>query len=81
VTKILNLPEEDHPSKFATSFSAGLIYKVSGSIGIQLQGRILQLYSKLPGDYVVNSWSQVSRRGTVVTQGAVTGGLVFCFGK
>jgi hypothetical protein len=67
--------------KLATSFNAGLNYHISRFIGIQLQGRLLQFYSKAISNCTTDNQVEPASYGTVVTQGSATAGLLFLIGK
>ena len=76
--KDLDYPDE---IKLATSFSAGFSYHISRFIGLQVQGRLLQFYSKAVSACIAVNQVGPASYGTVVSQGAVTGGLLFSIGK
>ena len=81
VCKLINGGDERDGVKFASSFNAGLNYHISKFIGIQVQGRVLQFYSKNAEGCNINTRAEASMDGTVVTQGAITGGFLFSIGK
>ena len=77
----LSGPDYHDAIKLSSSFSAGLHYHISRFVGLQLQGRLLQFYSKAVSASAANNQSESPSTGTVVSQASVTGGLLFSIGK